>query len=525
MTWLVTWEFEDSKWGYWWLAVKDNPEAAESLGVVVFHSKMAAAGVSAIFTSIAGSFYAQFVGYIDPESVMNFQISLLMALPAVLGGIGTLWGPALGAVILIPLNELVRSYVGGTGAGIDLIIYGLLILVISLARPQGLVSLLTRRGLPGRYRMTTPPLLEVQHLSRRFGGLVANADVSMCVAQGEIVGLIGPNGAGKSTLFNLIAGSLPSSQGTVGFDGADVTALPPPARCAIGIARTFQVVRSFESMSVIDNVIVGALVRTRSTDDARRNARKVLSFTKLDHRVEAPASQLTPAEKRRLEIARALATGPKLLLLDEVMTGLTPGEARKGVDLVRRIRDTGVTVLMVEHVMEIVLPLVDRVVVLDLGRVLAQGKPAEIARDPKVIGAYLESVVVMQVRDLTTTYKGLIAISDVSLDVASGEIVCVAGANGAGKSTLLKSIAGLVPARSGTIVFSGERIEGLAAHLITARGIAFVPENRRLFPRLSVRDNLRLGSYLLSEERGSRGAVGARVPTVPAPGRTARPAG
>jgi branched-chain amino acid transport system ATP-binding protein len=235
----------------------------------------------------------------------------------------------------------------------------------------------------------TAPLLDVQHMSRRFGGLVANADVSMSVLQGEIVGLIGPNGAGKSTLFNVIAGSLPASQGTVVFDGTDVTAQPTTARCALGIARTFQVVRSFESMSVIDNVIVGALVRTRSTYDARRNAHKVLTFTKLDHRADAPAHELTPAEKRRLEVARALATSPKLLLLDEVMTGLTPMEARDGVDLVRRIRDTGVTVLMVEHVMEIVLPLVDRVVVLDLGHVLAHGKPAEIARDPKVIGAYL----------------------------------------------------------------------------------------------------------------------------------------
>jgi len=144
-TWLATFVIEGSKWGYWWRAVKDNPEAAESLGVEVFHSKMAAAAVSAFFTAVGGSFYAQFVSYIDPESVMSFQFSLLMALPAVLGGIGTLWGPALGAAILIPLTEFTRSYLGGSGKGTDLIIYGTLIVVISLVRPQGLVSLFPRQ--------------------------------------------------------------------------------------------------------------------------------------------------------------------------------------------------------------------------------------------------------------------------------------------------------------------------------------------------------------------------------------------
>ena len=147
-TWLVTWFLEDSKWGYWWRAVKDNPEAAESLGVVVFHSKMGAAAVSAFFTAVGGSFYAQFVSYIDPDSVMSFRFSLLMALPAVLGGIGTLWGPALGAAILIPLTELTRSYIGGTGRGIDLIVYGTLVVVVALARPEGMLGLFTRRRAP-----------------------------------------------------------------------------------------------------------------------------------------------------------------------------------------------------------------------------------------------------------------------------------------------------------------------------------------------------------------------------------------
>jgi len=145
IAWLVTWWLEDSKWGYWWRAVKDNPDAAESLGVVVFNSKMGAAAVSAFLTAVGGSFYAQFVSYIDPESVMGFQFSLLMALPAVLGGIGTLWGPVLGAVILIPLTELTRSFIGGSGRGVDLIVYGTLIVLISLARPEGLVGLFSRR--------------------------------------------------------------------------------------------------------------------------------------------------------------------------------------------------------------------------------------------------------------------------------------------------------------------------------------------------------------------------------------------
>jgi branched-chain amino acid transport system ATP-binding protein len=237
--------------------------------------------------------------------------------------------------------------------------------------------------------MTTAALLETRSVSQRFGGLLANDDISITVARGEIVGLIGPNGAGKSTLFNLIAGVVRPSQGSIWFDGENVTALPATARCHRGIARTFQVVKSFEGMSVLDNVIVGALVRANGVRAARERAFEVLDFTGLRLRAEALANGLTPAEKRRLEIARALATAPQLLLLDEVLTGLTPAEAHQGVDLVRRIREHGTTILMVEHVMEIVMPLVDRAIVLDLGSVLAQGKPADIVRNHAVITAYL----------------------------------------------------------------------------------------------------------------------------------------
>lgn len=233
------------------------------------------------------------------------------------------------------------------------------------------------------------PILEVNNVSRRFGGLLANSEISITLEKGSIVGLIGPNGAGKSTLFNLIAGAYRPSAGTIAFRGQDITRLSAPERCRKGIARTFQVPRSFESMTVLENVIVGAFARHPSARIARRSAIETLEFVELSHRSQAPASELTPPEKRRLEVARAIATDPRLLLLDEVMTGLTPSEAQSGVALVRKVRERGVTVLMVEHVMEIVMPLVDLAIVLDLGKVLVQGKPADVVRDERVIAAYL----------------------------------------------------------------------------------------------------------------------------------------
>ena len=201
--------------------------------------------------------------------------------------------------------------------------------------------------------------------------------------------MIGPNGAGKSTLFNLIAGAFPPSEGSILLEGEDISPLSAADRCDRGIARTFQVVKSFDTMSVIENVMVGSFVRTSSARKAREAAAEVLDFTGLSARAEALASELTPPEKRRLEMARALATKPKLLLLDEVMTGLTPAEALRGVELVRKARDQGITIIMVEHVMEVVMPLVDRAVVLHLGKVLAEGLPKDVARDDAVITAYL----------------------------------------------------------------------------------------------------------------------------------------
>ncbi len=232
-------------------------------------------------------------------------------------------------------------------------------------------------------------LLSVRGVSKAFGGVAANVDISFDVAPGEILGLIGPNGAGKTSLFNVISGEVSPDRGEVLLEGAAISGRGPVACARAGVARTFQVVRSFDGMTVLENVMVGAFARGARPREAMRAAQDVLDFAELAGRTDTPAHQLTPPEKRRLEIARALATRPRLLLLDEMLTGLTPTEAAGGVSLIRAVREQGIAVVMVEHVMEVLLPLVDRAVVLSLGRVLMQGTPAEVVRHPDVIRAYL----------------------------------------------------------------------------------------------------------------------------------------
>jgi branched-chain amino acid transport system ATP-binding protein len=233
------------------------------------------------------------------------------------------------------------------------------------------------------------PLLEVERLTKRFGGLVANQDVTFTVGEGEVVGLIGPNGAGKTTLFNALAGYFAPTSGRIRFAGEDVAGLEPEAMAARGVARTFQIVRVFRSMTVLENVAVGAMLREKRVRAAERVARDMLDFVGMERGGHTLASMLTVAEQKRLEVARALATSPRLLLLDEVMAGLTGAEVQAAVDLVRRIQARGIACVIVEHVMEGIMPVADRLVVLERGRVLADGAPGAVARDPAVVAAYL----------------------------------------------------------------------------------------------------------------------------------------
>ena len=400
-----------ARFGFIWRATRDNEAAAAASGINLFRSKQLAFAISAAASAVVGGFYAQFVGFIDPHSALGVHVIIQILLFSVVGGTGTLLGPVVGTLVLFPLGEIMRVQLSTLEAGSHQLVYGAALVVVILMLPGGLIGLL-RRAMGGRWfagftlevapgALTQPlprrrtldvaegqPILRAEGVGRDFGGVVALRSVDLEVRQGEILGLIGPNGAGKTTFFNLLGGSFPPSRGRITLAGQRIDGLAPHECTRLGIARTFQITQTFGSFTVAEAVFTAALP-DRRFDDAREIAGRVLARVGLAARRDVPCAELTLSERRRLEIARALATGPSLLLLDEVMAGLTPTEVTGVIALIRGLRAEGMTVVIIEHVMHAVMELCDRIAVLDAGVVIAQGLPTEVSRDPQVIAAYL----------------------------------------------------------------------------------------------------------------------------------------
>lgn len=400
------------------LAVKENESAAKTAGFNVPVWRVVVFGLSAATAGIAGAFFTHQSAFINSDA-FTLTLTLTLLVAAVIGGLGRSYGPLFGTAIALTIAEVIASLVD-----LSLLVYGSILLVVLLLFPEGAIGLvarlrqaLTKQPPPDRSRsqggdiarLTTTrrpksqgPVLQISALSKHYDGVKAVEDVSIDVAPGSIHAIIGPNGAGKSTLINCISGLYRPTRGRVLLDGQDVTDLPAHRRARLGLSRSFQNLQLVPSLTVIENVMLGVapaqsigadfarwLTGRNHEAEERARARELLAQFKLDGFADVFCDDLPYGHRKLVEMARVLAEAPLVMLLDEPIAGLNDLEAREIAETMRRIRDGGTTIVLVEHNMEFVMQLSDRVTVLDYGRKIAEGAPAEIQSNPDVIAAYL----------------------------------------------------------------------------------------------------------------------------------------
>lgn len=413
----------DSRPGRAMRALKGGIDVAEAMGIDTERTKLVAFLIAASFACVSGWLYAHMQRFVNPTP-FGLSAGIEYLFMAVLGGAGHVWGAVLGAGVVTLLKQKLQDvlpHLSGSQGNLDGIAFGLIMVVVLQRAKDGLWPLIARAALktqPRRIAMTAPelgtrqktnlhnPLLQVKSVRKRFGGLTAVADMNLEVSRGEILALLGPNGAGKSTMFNLIAGSLPATQGTITFEGNRIDGLKPPDIARRGVSRTFQHVRLLPEMTVLDNVALGAHLRAsqgiflsalhaeRGREDMiMKEASRQIERVGLAAHINDAAGSLSLGQQRILEIARALAADPQLLLLDEPAAGLRLKEKEILADLLKSLRREGLAILLVEHDMDFVMGLVDRVVVMSFGEKIAEGPPQEVQRNERVIEAYLGSVV------------------------------------------------------------------------------------------------------------------------------------
>jgi branched-chain amino acid transport system ATP-binding protein len=518
-----------SPWGKAMRAVRDAEVASQSIGIDPTLIRAAAFGISAIAAGIAGGMFASITSFISPESFPFLQ-SILFLLVVMIGGADLLIGPFVGALVVVLLPELLSFL-----AEYRLLFVGLLLLLVLRLAPAGLVGLATGRIKRRKVVLKASERADVSDylstgshavsistndLSVSFGGVHAVRNLSFDGRAGEITSIIGPNGAGKSTVLNLICGFYRPDHGSIMLGKQDITRLPSHAIARAGIARTYQASELFANMTVLDNILVAmrrghltpaTLFSPERDRDRRELAQSILAFAGYAGALDQLAGALPHVDKRLVEIARALAIKPRVLALDEPAAGLDPVDTARIGELLRKVARSGIAVILIEHDMSLVMSTSDRVIVLDAGSKIAEGSPADVAADARVLKAYLgetktaercrkralapQHAPVISTDGLCSGYGGATVIRDIDLAVEEGELVAVLGGNGAGKTTLMRALSGLNRPVEGAVLFLGERIETYGASGITRRGLVLVPEGRQVFPELSVIDNLRLGAY------------------------------
>ncbi len=511
------WRLARSAWGSAMRAVKDSEVAAESVGLNPVAIKALAFALSAACAGLAGALFAPLSGFVTP-STFAFLQSILFVLVVIVGGAGTVSGPLVGAAIVVLLPEALSGL-----AEYRLLFFGALMLVVLWLAPEGIVGEV-QRWVRRRTKSVLPSSspesfqskserksLQISGLTIAFGGVKAATGVSFQARPGEVTSLIGPNGAGKTTVLNMLGGFYRPQSGEIRLGDQNIQGMPAWRIARAGIARTYQTSQLFGSMTVLENLLVASPTRGRKGNTEQKDAISLLSFVGYQGDLHARAADLPHVDRRLVEIARALATRPAVLLLDEPAAGLSREGKERLAALMRRIAGSGIAVLLVEHDMTIVMGLSDHVVVLDAGMPIAEGTPQQVQQDPAVRKAYLGSphtkqreissskntgAPLLEVGRLEAGYGAEPVLKGIDLRVNEGELVAVLGANGAGKSTLMRAISGLHRPVQGGLFFENTNLAPLAAHRIVARGVVLVPEGRQVFAELSVLDNIRLGAYL-----------------------------
>ncbi len=548
-------------------AIATSEIASSTLGIRTPNWKLLAFVINAVICGLAGGLFAFVTGSVSPGS-FTFNAAILPIVMSLVGGAASIWGGIIGAIIMTWIVNgvtVIQQYSG--------LAYSIILILLLLFLPVGILGLRpstwawfkrlfkteeTREAAETEPRAAVPitdesapataaasgllqedlarragerkvegPLLKIEEASVAFGGLKAVNEVSFDVEDGSITALIGPNGAGKTTLFNAISRLQELSAGRISFDGVDLTKLSPANTARLGIARTFQNLRLFVNMSVLENVLVGCHrhersgfwscclgLRSQRAEERRSRAQAMdaLALMGLVDYADRPVSSLPYGQQRMVEIARALASEPRLLLLDEPAAGMNASERDHLVERIAAIRAAGITVLIVEHDIGLVMGISDSVNVLDYGRLIASGSPDVVKQDENVIKAYLgvgkeevaevvagkkaraDAGTALVVDDIVVSYGSIQALHGVSLTVLEGEVVAVLGANGAGKTTLLNTISGILRPSRGSISYQGKTITSMPAEKIVSQGICQISEGRQLFPTLSVEDNLLMGA-------------------------------